>query len=206
MRPFSKGPSACPAAYTRGVPTGKARPAGPRRFRRGRWCRPAPGPWAAAMGRQLRTLRGETRSLRHLISLHALQPCCQAAAATVPATHLDCSCSFCAPCGGLHLRSGQALAPNWPASMANSCTMLYPLCVPPAGEVAGVEDAAELARFVRGHAATDAEVKALCKDLQVRHSRASAGHAWHAAALAWAQHPFDLAHGLRIALRSSPAC
>lgn len=35
------------------------------------------------------------------------------------------------------------------------------------GGVAGVEDAAELAAFVRGHAATDAEVKALCKDLQV---------------------------------------
>ncbi|KAL4457861.1 hypothetical protein ABPG75_012726 [Micractinium tetrahymenae] len=35
------------------------------------------------------------------------------------------------------------------------------------GEVAGVEDAAELAQFVRGHAATDAEVKTLCKDLQV---------------------------------------
>ena len=31
----------------------------------------------------------------------------------------------------------------------------------------GVEDAAELAAFVRSHSATDAEVRTLCKDLQV---------------------------------------
>ncbi|PSC71474.1 rRNA methyltransferase [Micractinium conductrix] len=34
-------------------------------------------------------------------------------------------------------------------------------------DVAGVDDAAELAAFVRGHEATTAEVKLLCKDLQV---------------------------------------
>lgn len=37
----------------------------------------------------------------------------------------------------------------------------------PAGEVAGVEDPSELASFVRSHTATDAEVRLLCKDLQV---------------------------------------
>lgn len=33
--------------------------------------------------------------------------------------------------------------------------------------MANVDDPAELAAFVRGHSATDAEVKLLCKDLQV---------------------------------------
>ncbi len=55
---------------------------------------------------------------------------------------------------------------------------------PSAGPVEGLEDPAELAAYVRSHAATDSEVKTLCKDLQVRwgqsgqHSRVGGRLAW----------------------------
>lgn len=51
--------------------------------------------------------------------------------------------------------------------MCYQTSHLNPPALTPAGPVEGLDDPAELAAYVRSHAATDSEVRTLCKDLQV---------------------------------------